>query len=226
MPKRKTFSRLAARLRDRLQVLIERKLTVTINASSKVWIHVSRELKTIRVAVHRVFVDAPDEIIVKLALYIDTDDAEASRALDQFIEQVEEAGYQSRSPRPLKTTGAVHDLQARFDALNARYFSGKIQARISWGAPVRSQTSIRVGSYTVQDQLIRVSPVLDRAFVPEWFVDWVIFHEMLHEIYPPVRAKRRWDFHPPQLREHERKFPNWDLAREWLLNNIDRLFAP
>ena len=32
--------------------------------------------------------------------------------------------------------------------------------------------------------MIRIHPLLDRAFVPTWFLEYVVFHEMLHAMVP------------------------------------------
>ena len=225
MSKRKTFPALAARLRGRLQGLIKRTLVVTVNAGRWERVSVFRELETIKVRVHRMFVKAPEEVIRQLALYIDTEDADASRALDQYIARIED-GDRHQPSQSIRTSGAVYDLQARFDALNLRFFQGRVQARITWRKPARSKTSMRLGLYVVEDRLIRISPALDRSFVPEWVVDWIIFHEMLHSVYPPIRKNGRWVFHHPEFLTEERKFPNVKLAQKWVQYNIDELFAP
>jgi len=97
----------------------------------------------------------------------------------------------------LQTHGLHHDLRALFDGLNSRYFRGQICAGITWGRRrasglPRSHRSVKMGSYAVEDRLIRIHPLLDRPFVPRYYVEWIIYHEMLHQKHPiPVIDGRR-----------------------------------
>ena len=38
-----------------------------------------------------------------------------------------------------------------------------------------------MGSYSVEDRLIRIHPTLDRPDVPRYYVAWIVYHEMLHQ---------------------------------------------
>jgi hypothetical protein len=89
------------------------------------------------------------------------------------------------------TAGEHHDLRVIFDELNARYFDSRIDAAITWGARsgrARRRNSIKMGSYSVEDRLIRIHRSLDRVFVPRFFVEWIVFHEMLHQVHASGRT--------------------------------------
>ena len=128
------------------------------------------------------------------------------------------------------TRGLCHDLQSLFDGLNAHYFRGQVQAHIT-GGPRRSSgrprrhRSVNMGSYAVEDRLIRIHPLLDRAFVPRYYVESIIYHEMLHERHPiPVRAGRRC-FHSPAFLAEEQLFEDCDRARRWEEHNAHHLLV-
>ena len=40
------------------------------------------------------------------------------------------------------------------------------------------------GTIQEEDRVIRINPVLDQAFVPLWFLKYVLYHEMLHSVVP------------------------------------------
>jgi len=128
----------------------------------------------------------------------------------------------------LQTHGLHHDLRALFDGLNSRYFRGQICAGITWGRRrasglPRSHRSVKMGSYAVEDRLIRIHPLLDRPFVPRYYVEWIIYHEMLHERHPiRVQAGRRC-FHPPAFLAEEMLFEDFDRASRWERHNAHRL---
>ncbi|MEO7734590.1 MAG: hypothetical protein ABIY55_26780, partial [Kofleriaceae bacterium] len=139
------------------------------------------------VRLHHMFADADPVITRALARYIADNDADASRILGDFIDANSDhvRGRGRRAPAQLIfTAGEHHDLRSIYDEVNARYFENKIDAAITWGQKVgrpRRRNSIKMGSYSVEDRLIRIHRSLDRAFVPRFFVAWIVFHEMLHQ---------------------------------------------
>lgn len=141
---------------------------------------------------------------------------------------VDDVPPSSRRREGLRTRGAHHDLRILFDSLNARYFRGQIGAGITWGRRLRSglprpHRSVKMGSYAVEDRLIRIHPLLDRPFVPRYYVEWIIYHEMLHERHPiPLVAGRRC-FHPPAFLAEEQLFEDVDRASRWERQNAHRL---
>jgi hypothetical protein len=183
-----------------------------------------------RVRLHHMFVTAPAPVTRALARYISHNESQASRDLGRFIEENQEAIRRVRRRRPaaltLETGGEVHDLREVYDDLNSAYFDDQIDARITWGSRSgrrRSRTSIKMGSYSVEDRLIRIHPALDRRFVPRYFLEWIVYHEMLHQVHDiPVIGGRR-QFHTPEFLAQEANFEHFDRARTWERRNLDRL---
>jgi hypothetical protein len=205
------------------------RLTLTNNRYNIV--AVRREPGVYAVRLHRIFIDAEPRLVRALARYVVHNDRRASDVLGAFIERNEpiitQAPYRPRQVN-LRATGCFHDLQEIFDSLNLRYFEGTLQARITWGPKVlRSrQRSIKMGSYSVEDRIIRVHPALDRAEIPRFFVEWIVFHEMLHGKHEIRRKGGRRCFHPPEFLAKERDFLDYERAVAWEKENVDRLFKP
>jgi hypothetical protein len=185
-----------------------------------------------RLRLHHMFLDAPPELTAALARYVALNDSQASSELGSYIERnqtaIHERARRRSAPVVLETRGDVFDLQAVFDRLNARYFRGRIDARITWGARggrPRQRTSIKMGSYCVEDRLIRIHPTLDRHFIPTFFLEWIVYHEMLHQVHDmPVVGGRR-QFHTPAFLADEARFEHHELARAWERRNVDRLLT-
>ena len=183
-----------------------------------------------RVRVHRMFAGAEPRLVRALARYVVHNDARASAQLSEFIESNKDL-IRKQPPQTrrmvLRTYGQVHDLAAIFDRLNRRYFEGKHEARITWGAQrkLAQQRSIKVGSYSLEDRLIRVHPALDSETVPGYFLEWIIFHEMLHGKHAIHEVGGRRCFHPPEFSREERLFPGYGRARLWEKANLDRLLG-
>lgn len=71
---------------------------------------------------------------------------------------------------------------AIYSSLNEEYFDGSLSVDITWG---RRQTrgvyrKRRLGSYDAAGSLIRIHPALDKPAVPRFFIEYIVYHEMLH----------------------------------------------
>ena len=192
-------------------------------------ISVRRKTDGYRLRLHRMFVDAEARVVRALARYVVHNDRRASTLLGEYIEEHQHIiRQQERRPRHirLRTTGRHHDLRAIYDRLNAQMFAGELEARITWGPGVgagRRRRSIKMGSFAVEDRVIRIHPALDQENVPEFFVAWIVFHEMLHGKHEVRRANGRRRFHTAEFLAEERTFPEYARACAWEKANLDRL---
>jgi predicted metal-dependent hydrolase len=64
--------------------------------------------------------------------------------------------------------------------------------------------------------------MLDSPEVPEWFVEYILFHEMLHIKHAARIIKGRRYYHTPAFRAEERTYPRYEQAQEWLDRVIRR----
>src|SRR5438477_5506244 len=206
-------------------------VTLTDNRYTMISVRRLAKEKRYEVRLHHMFADADPVITRALARYIADNDADASRVLGDFIDQNTShvRGRARRQPtQVIFTAGEHHDLRALFDDLNARYFENKIDAAITWGARAgrpRRRNSIKMGSYSVEDRLIRIHRSLDREFVPRFFVAWIVFHEMLHQVHD-IRVKNgRREFHSKEFLADEAAFELYDQARVWERRNLDALLT-
>jgi hypothetical protein len=189
-----------------------------------------------RVRLHHLFLSAPAQVIQVLARYIISDCKAASRALGQYIDDNDhwiadrstpDAG---RLPRRIvvRPKGKVYDLNAIFAQLNREYFGSGLDARITWGRKtkaMRARHTVRLGSYVLEENLIRIHPGLDHQWVPLVYLRWVVFHEMLHAHFPPKKMGGRFQFHSQQFQTHEKLFAEHRLAEDWEKANIANLLC-
>lgn len=217
-------SALEARIAAALAVPVD--LVVTDNRRSM--ISTRRLGPKLEVRLHHMFLDAPRAVIEELLCYLAEGDARSSRALGHFIEANR---HLVKRPRRilLRTRGRHHDLAEIFREVVATYFpEGVGDVRITWGKlpPQRGKRrSIRLGTYTQDHDLIRIHPALDQAVVPRFFVEFVVFHELLHAVVPARRAGSRIDYHPPEFRRRERAHPDYARAVRWERENIEVLLG-
>lgn len=218
-----------ARLEQALRAQIGREVIVSLTSNTSTMISFRRRGRALYVRVHRMFGQAPDEVVSALASFIakDRTSKKEAKLLDSWIERhrptLTEARAKAVQPQPY---GEIHDLQTIFDQLNKRYFNGSIDAQITWTRAAKQQkrTSIHMGTYSDELRLIRIHPALDQAFVPTYFVEFVVFHEMLHQVHNvKAQACGRREVHSPAFRKDEQRFERYREARDWERQNLKRL---
>jgi hypothetical protein len=203
-------------------------LSITDNRHSIISRSASRGV--LRARIHHMFLDAPQLIVDALVAYVARGDKTASALVGEYIEAHGDRLLLPTRRSALHTKGKHHDLLAIFHELNARYFDGLANPLITWGkrgrTGAKARTSIKLGSYSAVERLIRIHPTLDRTWVPRYFVASIIHHEMLHHLMPAstvtLLASRRC-VHPPEFREREREFAHFTRSMEWEKRHIGRL---
>ncbi len=207
------------------------QVTLTDNRYTMISVRRIPKEKRYEVRLHHMFSDADPVITRALARYIADNDAEASRVLGDFIDDNSGhvKGRARRTPPTLiLTAGEFYDLREIYDELNAHYFENKIDAAITWGARTgkpKRRNSIKMGSYSVEDRLIRIHRSLDRAFVPRFFVAWIVFHEMLHQVHD-IRVKNgRREFHSKEFLADEAHFEQYEASRRWERDHLDDILT-
>lgn len=126
----------------------------------------------------------------------------------------------------LESGGRYFNLRSIFDRLDSRHFGNRLQSYdVVWGRrrQQRPKEYFIFGSIQEEDKVIRINPWLDQPFVPRWFVEYILFHEMLHAIVPDeVRADGRRCVHTPEFYRREREFRFYKRARRWEEENLAR----
>lgn len=116
--------------------------------------------------------------------------------------------------------GRVYDLDKMFQRLNRRYFDGRIEKpTLTWS---QRRTRRILGHHDAVHDTIVISKTLDAQDVPEWFVEYILFHEMLHIKHPARIIKGRRYYHTNAFRTEEKRFPYYEEAQQWL-DRIARL---
>ncbi len=165
---------------------------------------------------HKMFHHAPADVLEAVAGWMQRP-GPRPRAVTAFLRENADRLRAPRPPRPrrLRPRGRHHRLDVLFAGLNAEYFDSRLEMRITWGSRPRKARprTLCLGTYTHETGLITVSPRLDRAWVPRYFVAYVVYHEMLHAslgVEEDARGRRR--VHTPRFRRLERRFRDFDRA--------------
>lgn len=122
--------------------------------------------------------------------------------------------------------GRHFNLREIFDKLNARYFRKRLKGyQIVWGRRRKELPSCEIVFGTIQeeDRIIRINPLLDRSFIPRWFVEYVVYHEMCHAVVPDrYGPSGKRIIHHEGFYEVERKFHWFKRAKRWEQENLGR----
>ncbi len=217
-------------LERRLQLAFGGPVQLGVTDNLRRMVTQTKSLGQLRVRLHMMFLGADERVKSALVAYVVHDDREASQVVGAFIEQnLHRIRASRKAPGKLRAAGQVHDLEAILHDVNQRYFAGTAgDVLITWGRKTKPRveqprTSIKLGSYSATERLIRVHPVLDQRWVPRYFVQYIVYHELLHHLVPEARVGRRVLIHPPEFQRRERDFPQLSRALAWEQKHIDRL---
>ncbi len=147
---------------------------------------------------------APQDVEARLAAFVQSEDfAAVATELDLLADA-----------RPRRARGRAHDLDALFDRLDARFFHGSLaRPRLHW-APTLSRRQF--GCFVRSLDLVCLNPVLDDPSVPEFVVEWVLYHELLHKRHPTELSGGRRVVHGPAFKAEERLHPRSEEGHLWL----------
>jgi len=110
--------------------------------------------------------------------------------------------------------GKHFDLVALFEKLNQKYFSGVLQ-RPTIGWSMRSWRR-QFGCFDPGPNQILLNRRMDHPGVPQFAVEYVLYHEMLHVKHPTRRSGCSLISHSPEFRAEEKRFEHFAAARKAL----------
>jgi len=171
----------------------------------------------ISVRLHRIFLDARHDVIDEIAVFIKRRKG-STPLLRRFVKE-NLIRVRNAPPKRVKinTQGNYHNLGEIYDSLNRDYFQEKLSCPITWGTG-RARYAVRkrtLGSYSRHANIIRINTTLDRKHVPRYFIEFVIYHEMLHADMDPTVKNGRNIVHSREFRGREKQFRDYERALKW-----------
>lgn len=221
--------KIAMTLQEKLENRIGRKLLLKINDNRSTMLSVKWEPKCTKVSLHRMFLAAPRTIMQALTCYLKREHKILSPSIKAYIEDnLQKLDYSHQLDLDkLQTVGKVYNLKAIYNKLNKEYFNNSLKLHITWFGKTENKNRSRInfGLYYDPLKLIKINRLLDNAKIPEYFVEYVIFHEMVHYVCPAyVDEKGQKQIHSKAFKERERQYKHFELAQKWIRTHQNDLF--
>lgn len=110
--------------------------------------------------------------------------------------------------------GQYLNLNDSFNRVNAAYFGSKmLRPTLCWSA---NSNRTLMGSYNEKTDILMVNRLLDKKKTPQYVLDFIMYHEMLHKALGIQTKNGRRLSHTPEFREYERMFAQFQEAETYL----------
>jgi hypothetical protein len=216
-----------ASLEEALGREASRPLHLTLTDNRSVLLSFRRASGVVQIRLHRMFLHAPLIVVRALARGLRRTNRRADGEVRRFMnDNLHRVRRVPRALPPLQADGRHHSLAEIFARLNERYFGSRLKVPITWGrgGGRARRGGLTFGSYDPVLALIRIHPVLDRREVPLYFLESVVYHEMLHHHLGGVPdGAGRTVYHSRTFREAEARYPWHRQALEWEKQNLPHL---
>jgi hypothetical protein len=200
---------------SRLEALCPVPLCLVWHENKSTYLSVRKVRRTLHMRVHRLFYDAPTPVLEALIRYALKPQDRSAHAM---IKQMAHLHFSQVviAAEPLPTKGHVYDLQEIFHRLLSLVPIEGVS--IGWSRRSKGGKfhSITFGTYDRVCRQIRINAILDDPQVPLYFLEFIVYHEMLHALCPSKMDSfgRCW-VHTAEFRSKERQFPQYQAAKEW-----------
>ena len=172
------------------------------------------------ITVQESFIQAPDKILAAILEtafikqptpsrhmirdYTFTPEYQAARTRLEYL-QVPPGSY---------AQGIVHHLEMSFKRVNQLYFHDSLsRPHLIWSSRL---TFRKFGHYQWDIDTVMISQTLDNIRVPEFVVDYVMYHELLHKKLGIRYVNGRRLSHTKNFWDEEQKFIQFEQAKKYL----------
>jgi len=181
---------------------------------------------SVHLRVQEIFLHAPDDVWSAIGTFMLSPTPDSRRVIRGYISGIRPSPGVNVSSRQGKVSlqGKCFNLGDIFDELNRSYFNGEIQCGITWGKVYRKRRrrSISFGNYEGFSNMIKINPALDRSEVPRFFVEYIVYHEMIHariDRHPDRKTNHRIH-HGDDFYREEKQFRDYEEALAWEKRNM------
>ncbi len=178
-----------------------------------------------------IFNDAPQNIIQAIAIVMTSKieqkkyPNQLNRIIRDYIntEKIRERHKKIRKTRgrkkTLTTVGEHYNLEESYQRVNQKYFNNKIEKpNLTWGV---RRTYNKFGHYDETRNTVLISKTLDNKKIPQFFLDYIMYHELLHIGQKTIYKNGRRNIHDKAFKKEERKYEKYEEATK-IMKKITR----
>ena len=123
------------------------------------------------------------------------------------------------------TQGRIYDLRDVFNRVNKEYFNSEIISYVRWGQNrYRSYQMNQHDAYGNRFSIITIASVYNKRFVPDFAIDGIMYHEMLHIAVPPMKRQFRNIIHGAEFKRREQLYKYYSEWTSWEKTAHHRFF--
>lgn len=204
-------------LKEYFQKTTSKTIHLTLTSNTVSMLSIREKESAVLIRLHSMFLNAGSDVLDEIGAFINRKRRPTPR-IKEFIHQ-NKARIEERKMRDVhsKPQGRYYNLSDMFEELNREYFSNSVSSAITWGNKSQQRTvrKRRLGSYQRDRDIIRINHVLDSKRVPRYFVEFIVYHEMLHAALALESGNTRQRVHSLEFKRRERLFKNYALALQW-----------
>lgn len=219
-----SFDHSESSLRRCIETSLGRSISLILTDNSTTMLSANIINGLMQVRLHRMFLNADDAVVCEIISALQRRKSKMPN-FRRFIESSREK-LSCRPSRKMieRHIGRYYNLREIFNEINREYFDGAVKSAITWGrvslrGMVRKRT---LGSYSQVNDLIRINTVLDRRNVPQYFLAFVVYHEMLHSVMSVDLKGGRRIVHSKEFKQREKLFKDYERACAWEKNTVFR----
>ncbi len=122
-------------------------------------------------------------------------------------------------------SGVKFDLQNIFNKINREHFENRLISFLRWGqyGSKTSYHSIFIDEHDTKHHLITVAGLYNHPSTPDFALETLLYHEMLHIECPPIENSKRRTVHHSEFRRREKEFPDYLKWQKWLKTDAHKL---
>jgi len=198
----------------RIQELSPVPLKLFWHENKTTYLSIRKDKGHLSVRIHRLFYDAPTPVLQAVIDFALKKSA-ASRAIIKQMAHLHFSQIHVKG-ESLTPEGEVYNLQEIYDRLLS--IAPISDVSIGWSNRARKGKFrfITFGTFDKHCRQIRINPLLDDKDVPLYFLEFIVYHEMVHALCPTtIDSKGRCSVHTAEFKAKEREFPQYAQAKEW-----------
>jgi hypothetical protein len=110
--------------------------------------------------------------------------------------------------------GNIYNLDHLFSSINHQYFAGTMsKPRLMWSSILSHR---KLAHYERTRDRIVISKILDHERIPQYLVEFILYHELLHKHHGIQWLNGKCMVHTPEFKRSERKFSQFQEAEDFL----------